>query len=189
MRNFGSLVVWTCAWAAAWEGIPCAPVAAEEVTVQVPGADRVKIVVPAGWKHSIVQTLPALPPTLDMQEPTAPLGLKITFLPDPNGKLANEEEIKKLMTASTGLYVESSLEKKLEIRPMSTKNGKGFYATFTDASLVDKKEVPPGQFRIVTSGILVVGKQAAAFTLLTNRLDGKEYVAAMQLLSEGIIAP
>jgi hypothetical protein len=187
MRRLCSLVVSTCfcAFVAAAD----APAAAEEISVQVPGADRVTVVVPTGWKHSIVQAAPSLPVTLDMQEPTAPLVLKIMFLPDPNGKLAKEEEIKKLMTASTGLYVESSVEKILDIRRLSTKNGKGFYARFTDASLVDKEESPPGQFRIVTSGILVVGKQAAAFTLLTNRPDGKEYEAAMKLLSEGIFAP
>ena len=187
MRRFGSLLDWTCAGACIFAA--AVPVAADDVSVQVPGGDLVKVVVPAGWKHSVAQPVPTLPPTLEIQEPTAPLVLKITFLPDPNGKLAKDEELKKLMKASTGLYLAGSVEQKLELWPLTTKNGRGVYATFTDASLLDKKELPPGQFRIVASGILLVGKQAAAFTLLTNRLEGKEYEAAMQILSEGITVP
>jgi hypothetical protein len=188
MRRFVSLVVDTCV-CAALSGIAAAPLAAEEVTVQVPHADKLKIVVPAGWKHSVTQKIPALPPTLEIQESTAPVTLKITFLPDRDGKLAKEEELKKLMKATTGLYLAGSVEQKLELVPIASKNGKGFYATFTDWSLLGKKEVPPGQFRIVTSGILVIGKQAAAFTLLSNRQEGNEYAAAMKVITEGIILP
>jgi hypothetical protein len=165
------------------------PAAAEEVSVSVPRADTLKVRIPEGWKHSITQTLPALPPTLEIQDPAGPVALKITFLPDPEGRLAKDDELKKLMKAATGLYVESSIERKLELRPLATKNGRGVYATFTEASLVDVKELPAGQFRIVTSGMLVVGKQVAAFTLLSNGLDGKPYETAMQIVTEGIVAP
>jgi hypothetical protein len=175
--------------AGAWLACAVAPAGAEDVAIDVPFGDKLKVVVPDGWKHSIVQPVPSLPPTLDIEEPKAPLMLKITFLPDRDGKLAKEAELNKLMKATTGLYLAGSVEQKLELQPIKTKNGRGVYATFTDASLVDKKELPPGQFRIVTSGILVVGKQAAAFTLLANRLDGKEYEAAMQILTEGISVP
>jgi hypothetical protein len=178
-----------CVWCAAWAGLCVGPVAAEEVTVQVPRAEMVKVTVPDGWKHSVTQTLPSLPPTLDIQESSAPLSLKITLFPDPEGRLAKDDELKKLLNAATGLYVESSVEKKLDLRPLATKNGRGFYATFTDASLVEAKDVPAGQFRFVTSGMLVVGKQVAAFTLLSNGIDGKPYETAMQVITEGIAAP
>jgi hypothetical protein len=155
----------------------------QSVAVTVPTADTLGIEFPSMWQSSISQP-PQLPPTVRIS--TKELSLQITFIPDPQGRFATRDGVDRVVTAANERYVSGSIEKRLTLIPLESKNGYGCYSTFTDAELAGVATLRKGQFRNVASGMLVINKQAAVFTLLTNNTKSPDYRQALRIISEGI---
>lgn len=157
----------------------------QKIVLQIPDGDTVVIEVPKDWKVDKIQPDPNLPPTLRMVPPKASdLSLQVTMMADKDVRFRTENDLRKTLERSTQGFVSGSVEKKQTIVAMESKTVKGFYASFTDASLVDTKPVPEGKFLLMTSGIFGIGKNVAAFTLLGN--EGGEALrrAALEALSK-----
>ena len=156
------------------------------VSVTVPGADKVAVHLPASWKQMVSQPRQDLPPTVITTSTTGALSLQLTFIPDPGGRFATKDSVDRVVTAANQQYVSGSVEKRLSLTQLESPSGHGCYSTFTDADLVGVETPPAGQFRHVLSGVIVTGKQAVAFTLLTNRPDDPEYQQARQVITTGL---
>jgi hypothetical protein len=158
---------------------------AQRIVLPVPDGGTLAIELPKDWKVEKIQPRPTLPPTLRILAPNAAhLSLQVTMMRDKDGKLGTEEELRKTLERSTARFVSGSVEKKQTIVALESKTVKGFHATFTDASLVDTKPVPEGKYLTMTSGILGIGKNVAAFTLLSNEGGEALTKSALEALSK-----
>jgi hypothetical protein len=165
--------------------------AAEDQTINLttPNAGKLSARIPADWKQEVIQPKADPWPTLKIKSPDDSISLQITFLPDPEERFATKEGTERAVTFMNQRYVAGSVEKKLTLTPLNLKQGHGCFAAFTDAQLAGVANPPKGKFRNVASGLLVINKQAAIFTLLANDTASPEYRRALQILSEGIALP
>jgi hypothetical protein len=154
-------------------------------TLDIPHGDKVTITLPPKWDHSVAP-VPTNQRTLMTADEKMKVNLQITFMPDIFPKDAKPEDVDRLVKIGDQHYVAGSTEKKLKLMPMKSKFGFGSYASFTDASLANLKQIPPKKYLHVTSGIFLVGRNAAVFTILSNETDSDEYKQALKVVSEGM---
>lgn len=116
------------------------------------------------------------------------LGLKVelvvSFLPDPDGRLAKEDDQRAFVADTSLPYARDSVEKDYDFKDLSPRSGTGMYCVFTDSSLVKKLPVPPGDYLKVTTGLKAWPGCFFIFTLLSNDTASDEYQAAMKLLRQ-----
>lgn len=137
--------------------------------LEVPQGDTVEFEFPKDWKIEKSQPRPTMPATLKLTPPNpSAMSLQITMIPDKDGRLGTLDALKKTLERSTRQFLSGAVEKTFTIVDLDSKAGKGCYGTITDASLVDAKSVPEGQYLKMTSGMLGVGKNVATFTILAN---------------------
>lgn len=156
------------------------------ITVSVSDAQSVSLVVPEKWKHTVIQPIPQFPPTVKLVAADDLITLLITFVPDPEGRFTTREGIDRAVTESNQQYLSGSVEKRLELTQLESKQVRGCYTKFTDAALVAIAEPRKGQYRNVVSGLFVVDRQAATFTLLTNDTALADYRTALKIICDGI---
>ncbi len=154
-------------------------------TVQVPGADKLVVTVPAGWKHTIDRPPAGIPPTVDFTSPGGML-LKMTFMPDSNGQFTKADELDKLVTKANQQHVANSIEKGVVLQRLASSAGPGVYSVFTDPKLANVAKPPAGDFRFVSDGARSFGRQVVIFSLLSNSRDNDEYRQALDFLVKGI---
>jgi hypothetical protein len=154
-------------------------------TVTVPGGDSLEVTPPEGWSASTVQPDPSLPPTVRLTAPNKEASLQITFLSDKTGTFSTKEKLEKVVEKAAQQYVDGSVEKKIKLQSLDIPGGTCIYAEFTDSDLVGKTP-PAGQFKIVGTGAMTLGKTIAAFTLLGDSVEAKAYLAAKQILKSGV---
>ena len=161
----------------------------QSLSVTVPKGENLSVRIPPAWRHTVLQPAPNLPPTLKITTLSNSLSLQITFLPDPEGHFATRESADRAATQANQHYVAGSVEKRLTLTQIVSTNGHGCFATFTDADLAGVPHPRPGEFKNVVSGLFVIKKQVATFTLLTNDNKSAEYRQALQVISDGISVP
>ncbi len=159
---------------------------AQTVTVTVPKGDKIAIRIPAAWQQTVIQPTPELPPTVKITTATNTVSLQITFIPDTEGRFATKDSVDRVATEGNQQYVAGSVEKRLSLTQLVSNSVRGCYATFTDADLAGVTAPKNGQFRNVASGVFVIKKQIAPFTLLSNDKTSDEYRQALQIVTEGI---
>ncbi len=159
---------------------------AQTISISVPQGDKLTIRLPAGWQQHIIQPSPDLPPTVKINPPDETLSLQITLIPDINHRFTTKEIVDRVVSEANEQYVSGSVEQRLTLEQIPSTHGHGCYSVFTDASLAKVDKPAKGQYRIVTTGIFIIGKEAAAFTLLSDDTKGPEYKQALQVISEGM---
>jgi hypothetical protein len=168
--------------------LPSAESAPPMVTpLSITDGTDLNITTPDSWKVTKIQPDAAIPPTLKISSPAQEVVLQVTFLPDKLAKFDSQEKVDKVVQGSSAHYVGGSVEKATTVQKMTVANGIGSLAEFTDADLVGKT-TKPGQFKVVATGLITIGKTAAAFTLLGDSFDQAEYIEAKKILTDGISA-
>lgn len=160
---------------------------AQTISVSIPKGDKLAIHLPAGWQQRVVQPSADLPPTVKINTPDETLSLQITLIPDINGRFTTKEDVNRVVSEANEQYVAGSVEQRLTLEQIPSTHGHGCYSVFTDASLAKVTKPAKGQYRIVTTGIFVIGKEAAAFTLLSNDTKSPEYKQALQVVFDGLV--
>jgi hypothetical protein len=82
--------------------------------------------------------------------------------------------------------VEGSVEKAMQFEELDPKVGAGTYCVFTDANLVGKAKLPPGEFLHSTTGLKAWPGVVAVFTLLSNDTTSHEYTSVMKMLRTSV---
>lgn len=159
------------------------------ITVFPARGDKIQIRIPLVWQHTIFQPTPDIPPTVKITNGSNSVSLQITLLPDPEGRFAARESVDRAATKANQHYVEGSVEKRLTLTQIISTNGHGCYTFFTDADLGRVARPRAGEFKNVISGLFVIKKHVATFTLLTNDPKSVEYRQALQIISDGISIP
>lgn len=156
----------------------------QTISVSLPQGDKLAIRLPAGWQQLIIQPSPDLPQTVKIHPPDETLSLQITLVPDINGRFTTKEIVDRVVSEANEQYVSGSVEQRLTLEQIPSTHGHGCYSVFTDAGLAKVAKPAKGQYRIVTTGIFVIGKEAAAFTLLSNDTKSPDYKQALQIIFE-----
>ncbi len=123
---------------------------------------------------------------LQLAAPKDRLTLHLVFLPDPDGQFANARTRKEKMVELFQEYVDSSVEKGMQFEELEPRAGVGTYCAFTDASLVGKAKLAPGEFLHVTTGVKAWPGVLAIFRLFSQDIQSADYLAAMKMLRESV---
>lgn len=137
------------------------------------GSKELTYVIPEGWHYQRSGG--------NVQISTPGINLKFTRIPlKEKSEFPTQDSIDELVRTVTQPYVMGSVEKETRLVPL--KGMLGSYASFTDASLVDKPD-SPGQYKTVTVGTIKFGRSLIHFSLLSNSLDSKLYKEALSIVT------
>ncbi len=93
------------------------------------------------------------------------------------------EKMEASVRSSSKKYLSGSVEKKVEIKRLKVKGWYGYSTVLTDKELADQKEVPAGEFKYITRGMVRLSPDSAlGFSLMTNDLDSAEYKEVMDYI-------
>lgn len=85
------------------------------------------------------------------------------------------EKMKKVVIDSSKKYLEGVVEEEIELEKIKNKGWYGFKTTLTDASLVNRKTIPEGEFLYLVRGMIRLSEDSAlGFSLMTNDPDSEE---------------
>ena len=124
--------------------------------------------------------------TVRIQDRKEKISLQMTFLPDAEGRFGNARARKEFMHENFQEFLGGSVEKAMQFEELEPKEGTGTYCVFTDAALVGKAKIPPGEFQNSTTGLKAWPGVVAVFTVLSNGVNTKEYQAVMTMLRESV---
>lgn len=171
--------------AAGWGSSEIAAAEGHEEAVFLFQNRRVLLAVPEGLGFASSRSDRGLI-SVRLGHPKDTLSMQIDFLPDPDGALATARSRKEFMNETFHGYVASSTEKAMRFEELDPLVGAGTYCVFTDASLVGKTKLPPGEYLHSTTGIKAWPGVVAVFTLFSNDTRSKEYQAVMTMLKESV---
>lgn len=146
---------------------------------------RISILVPDGFGFGSTKDDQGLM-TVHLEHPKENVQLTITFVPDPEQNFASARSRKELIHEQFGEYVGSSVEKAIQFEELEPKQGSGTYCVFTDAKLVGKTKLPPGEFLHLTSGVKAWPGVAAIFRMFSNDVRAKEHQAIIAMLRDSV---
>jgi hypothetical protein len=145
----------------------------------VPGACTLRFAVAQGWDvqaHSPMQGAV----NLDLQPLSGPHAkVRITGTVQKGAsELMSTSEIKRAVKTMGEALLAGSVEKRLELTRVDGRSGSGFFY-----SLADKRaELPEGEFRHMTQGIMAVGSMRLAVTVLSDQPESAAQKMALDLL-------
>lgn len=151
------------------------------------GWGKVTLSLPAGWEAGDVFSQDA-PRTVKVRRTgDDSLMIMIGPLPVPGGKMLGTQEAANAFLKEAGKgFSSGSLEKAMHPKPLGSPNGLGSYAVLTDASLADVPPPPPGNYRLLTLGLLSSGRETCGFTILSNETTSDTYRKAFAIVREGL---
>jgi hypothetical protein len=112
--------------------------------------------------------------------------LDLLFLPDPEGRFAGARARKELINEKFKTYVDSSTEKAMQFEELDPRTGAGTYCVFTDASLVGKDKLPPGEYLHFTAGVKAWPGVLAVFRWFHNDTTSPAYQAVLSMLKTSV---
>ncbi|MBL9201334.1 MAG: hypothetical protein JNL39_12555 [Opitutaceae bacterium] len=146
---------------------------------------RVTVAVPEGIGSSLGQDENGMP-VLRLADARASYSLELRFLPDPDGRFASARGRKEQMVEMFSEYVGESSEKGMQFEELEPKTGAGCYCVFTDAKLVGRKDLPPGEYIHVTAGVKSWRGAVAIFRFYSNDTTSSQYRALLGMLRESV---
>lgn len=157
----------------------------QEETVFLFENRRVAVAVPDGFGFASSKDDRGLI-TVRLADRKEKASLQITFLPDGEGRFATARSRKEFIHENFQEYVGASVEKAMQFEELEPKEGSGTYCVFTDANLVGKTKLPPGEFQHSTTGVKAWPGVVAVFTVMSNGTTTKEYQAVMAMLRQSV---
>ncbi len=165
----------------------CTPVFAkpQEETVFLFQNRKVTVLVPDGFGFASNKSDRGIM-TLELVDPKDRVRMQITFLPDLEGRFAAARTQKEFMNETFHDFVDTSVEKAMQFEELEPKTGSGTYCVFTDAKLVGKTKLPPGEYLHSTAGLKTWPGVVAVFTVFSNEITSKEYQSVMTMLRQSV---
>lgn len=111
--------------------------------------------VPADWKMSGTATEESGYTFFANPRSGANSLLQMSVLPVPDGVTLTDDDLREKLRESLRSYIEQSVEKSFRARPLTCRQGTGWYAELTDASLVGKPPAP-AMYKVMRSALLLL---------------------------------
>jgi hypothetical protein len=146
---------------------------------------RVAIAVPEGFGSALGQDENGMM-ILRLADPKEKFSLELRFLPDPDGRFASARARREQMVEMFSDMVGASTEKGMQFEELEPRTGAGSYCVFTDAALVGRTKLPPGEYIHVTAGLKSWRGVVAIFRLFSNETTSAPYAALMKMLRESM---
>lgn len=146
---------------------------------------RVTVAVPEGFGSSLRQDENGMS-LLRLADPKDSYSVELRFLPDPDGRFASARARKEQMVEMFSEYVRESAEKGMQFEELEPRTGAGSYCVFTDAKLVGKTDLPPGEYIHVTTGVKSWRGVVVIFSFFSNDITSPQYQALMRMLRESV---
>lgn len=157
-----------------------------EETVPIFGDRRVSVNPPAGFTVATGRD-EAGQVALKVSDAKGRYSVEIGFLPDGEGRQTSARARRELMHELFSDYVGSSKEKGMQFEELEPRTGAGTYCVFTDAALIGKLELPPGEFLHLTAGLKAWPGVVAVFRLFSDDTTSAEYKALLKMLRESLV--
>lgn len=91
-------------------------------------------------------------------------------------KFDSTDKVKKFVMSSSVQYMQQGVKKKVELKELTIKGWYGWYMVLPDAKLENKVNIPEGEFKYMTMGMIRLSSDSVlVFTIMTNELDTPEY--------------
>lgn len=74
----------------------------------------------------------------------------------------------------------------MQFEELEPKTGAGTYCVFTDAALVGRSTLPPGEYLHLTAGVKTWPGVVVVFRLFSNDVNSSEYRAILTMLRESL---
>jgi hypothetical protein len=167
--------------------VSCATAAAADLEIKAGDGSAWRFHCPDGVQATKNDPPEGIPPTIKAKG--AGMSLQITFMPPGRPALDTQAAVDDLVAKiGAGQFEGGSLEKKTTVTRLTVAGGLGAIARYTDADLVDVAVPRPGQYKVVATGIIVLGRNAAAVTLLGDAFDAPGFTQGVALLEAGFTA-
>lgn len=111
---------------------------------------------------------------------------EIRFLPDAENRFVQARPRKELMNEMFNEYVAASTEQAMQFEELEPRVGAGTYCVFTDAKLLGKTSLPPGEYLHLTVGLKAWPGVIAIFRIFSQDTASPEYQAMLSLLRESL---
>ena len=118
--------------------------------------------------------------------PKESVTIDLQFLPDPEGKFSTTRARTELIHEMFAEYVRASTEQGMQFEELEPRTGAATYCVFTDANLVGKTELPPGEYLHLTTGVKTWPGVAVVFRCFSNDTQSAEYQAILTMLRESV---
>jgi hypothetical protein len=120
---------------------------------------------------------------------SAKTAIQVTLLYSSKDTPRDEKSTEAEFTRNCGQFARASVEKKVAIKKMELKAGFGYYATFTDESLVGKPFVP-GNFKTMTPGMMVLPPDVvASVTIFAEDTGSQAFTQAVTMIQSTTLTP
>jgi hypothetical protein len=146
---------------------------------------KVGIEVPAGFVYQQNKDELGLI-NVQLAAPDDKVTLHLLFLPDPEGRFGTARARTEKMVDLFQEYVASSVEKAMQFEELEPRQGAGTYCVFTDAGLVGKSSLPPGEYLHFTAGLKAWPGVLAIVRVFSQDTASAEYRAVLRLLRESV---
>jgi hypothetical protein len=161
--------------------VSAAGIAADGAAKRYPLPDKtsLEVSVPPGWKDEVREGDRGLPPTIVFtpgEGAAFQVLLTPIWRPRPDVPMPTAEQIRDSVQRVADQVKSQAAEPYLAVLELPGAKGPGYYFSATD------KAPPPGEFKYLTQGMLLVGELALSFTILTNDGQEKAREAALAML-------
>lgn len=112
--------------------------------------------------------------------------LMIDFLVAAKETQYNQSKLKDLLVKKSRQVIAGSVEKRPTLVNIRTQGVLGIYSSFKDATLADEVNIPDGEYRFNTQGIMYTKGVLINFTLLSNDLSSENHRSAMNFMTRGV---
>ncbi len=148
----------------------------------LPNRGALELNVPADWQDRVEKTSDGIPPTITFS-PKSGAEFRVMVTPIPlrrDVKTPNPADLKEIALKSANRVAPQSVEKNLTLQELKGSVNVGYYFAATDPA------PQPGEYKLMSQGIIGVGDLVVTFTILTN--DGQDEVVkkAMAMLAEAV---
>ncbi len=145
----------------------------------IPGVCTLRFAVPQGWTTDARTPAPG---AVDIRltpaaGPRAEVLLKGS-VPAGDAPLRSTGDLKRAARAMGEEMLAGAVERKIELERVDGTDGAGFFYTLTDR----RAELPEGEFRVTTQGVMAVGELRLALTVLAPEKGSPAAKMALALL-------
>lgn len=152
----------------------------------IPGVCTLRIATPQGWQARLgVPIQGAVDIRIKPPEGTRGEILISGMVPKGGPPLKSTGDIKATVRTMGEAMLEGSVEKKLALEKLVGTGGSGFFYSLTDK----RQQLPAGEYRFMTQGIMAVGPMRLAATVLGDTATSPARVAAFDMLRTAECSP